>query len=289
MRFAIIIEHIDRKKDMKALILHASGTNRDLDAQYALQVAGMESDVVHINKLKSKEKKWQDYALLVIPGGFSYGDSLGAGLILALELMHYFFDELNEFLYRKKPIIGICNGFQVLVRAGLLPSLDGALNGLGKDSYKNRTSTLTKNKNGKFECRDVILKVLDSKCIWTKGIKEPIICPVAHGEGRFFSSSKQTIDKLVLNKEIVLKYARPNADKNACDSILVADGAYPYNPNGSILDIAGLCDSTGLILGLMPHTENNIARYAFFSKERERATLANLAIWKNGVYYAKNS
>ena len=271
---------------MKALILHASGTNRDLDAQYALKMAGMESEVVHINKLKSKEKKWQDYALLVIPGGFSYGDALGAGLILALELMHYFFDELNEFLYRKKPIIGICNGFQVLVRAGLLPSIN---EGAQKDSYKDRTATLTKNKSGKFEGRDVILKVLESKCIWTAGIKEPIICPIAHGEGRFFSSSQQTIDKLVLNKEIVLKYARPNADKKVCDSVAVADGAYPYNPNGSVLDIAGLCDDTGLILGLMPHTENNIARYAFFSEERKQATLANLAIWKNGVYYAKNS
>jgi len=273
-------------KFMKALIIHATGTNRDFDAKFALEMAGAECEVVHINQLKAKEKNWNDYGLLVVPGGFSYADALGAGSILALELMHYFFDSINEFIYKKKPVIGICNGFQVLIKMGVLPSGES---GFSQDSYKKREATLTANKKGGFECRDVILLPQDSKCIWTQGLTEPFMCPVAHGEGRFLPASKKVLDKLVANKEIALKYGRRKTDRESEDVVLLAEGEYPYNPNGSAMDIAGLCDSTGLIFALMPHTENNILPRSVDSEYRRRSSASCLAIWKNGVDYAKNS
>ncbi|MGP1521149.1 MAG: phosphoribosylformylglycinamidine synthase I [Treponema sp.] len=271
---------------VKALILHATGTNRDVDAKYALELAGAEGDIVHINQLKSKEKKWKDYSLLVIPGGFSYADALGAGKILSLELMHYFFDEISEFIHKRKPIIGICNGFQVLIKTGILPGSEEGI--LSKDAYRNREATLTYNENAHFECRDVILKAVDSKCIWTAGITEPIICPIAHGEGRFLTSSREVLDKLIVNKQIALKYMAIKADSEGIGDIQDAKGCYPYNPNGSCEDIAGISDATGLVLGLMPHTENNVVQREVDYLERRNATKACLAIWKNGVQYAKN-
>ena len=271
---------------VKALILHATGTNRDVDAKYALEKAGAEGDIVHINQLKSKEKKWKDYSLLVIPGGFSYADALGAGKILSLELMHYFFDEISEFIEKRKPIIGICNGFQVLVKTGILPGNEDGV--LSRDAYKDRKATLTFNERGRFECRDVVLKAIDSKSIWTAGIEMPIICPIAHGEGRFLTSSREVLDKLIANKQIALKYMIMKADSEKVDDIQNANGCYPYNPNGSDEDIAGISDATGLVLGLMPHTENNVVPRGVDHLERQNATKACLAIWKNGVQYAKN-
>lgn len=271
---------------VKALILHATGTNRDVDAKYALELAGAEGDIVHINQLKSKEKKWNDYSLLVIPGGFSYADALGAGKILSLELMHYFFDEISEFIEKRKPIIGICNGFQVLIKTGILPGNENGL--LDRESYKERKATLTYNEQGRFECRDVVLKAIDSKCVWTAGIKKPIICPIAHGEGRFLTRSKEVLDKLIANKQIALKYVAMKADSEGVGVIQDANGCYPYNPNGSYEDIAGISDATGLVLGLMPHTENNIVVRKVDYLARQEATKACLAIWKNGVQYAEN-
>ena len=271
---------------IKAMILHATGTNRDVDAKYALEAAGAEGEIVHINQLKAKEKKWSDYSLLVIPGGFSYADALGAGKILSLELMHYFFDEISEFIAKRKPIIGICNGFQVLVKTGILPGNENGV--LSSDAYKNRKATLTHNEKGHFECRDVVLKAIDSRSIWTAGIKMPIICPIAHGEGRFLPRSQEELDKLIANKQIALKYALIKADSEEMGDIQNANGCYPYNPNGSAEDIAGISDATGLVLGLMPHTENNIVQREVDPLERQEATKACLAIWKNGVQYAKN-
>lgn len=271
---------------VKALVLHATGTNRDFDAKYALEMAGADAEIVHVNQLKTKEKKWEDYSLLVIPGGFSYADALGAGKILSLELMHFFFDEISEFINKKKPIIGICNGFQVLIKTGILPgNKDGSLS---KEAYRDRKATLTYNENGHFECRDVVLKAVDSNCIWTKGIDEPIICPVAHGEGRFLTRSKEILDDLIAKKQIALKYMVMKSDSEGVGSLQNANRCYPYNPNGSYEDIAGISDATGLVLGLMPHTENNIVRRLVDYSERQNATRECLAIWKNGVDYAKD-
>ena len=148
----------------KALILFATGTNRDRDAAYALECAGAQAETVHINQLRSGERRWNDYQLLVIPGGFSYADALGAGRLLALDLMHYFRDEVKAFVGSGKPVIGICNGFQALVKSGILPRQEPL--------DRTPTTTLTFNRAGNFECRWVSLKPVSDLCIWTRGLRE---------------------------------------------------------------------------------------------------------------------
>lgn len=269
----------------KALVIHAAGTNRDFDACKALSLAGAEPEIVHINLLKNKEKNWKDYSILVIPGGFSYADALGAGKLFALDLSNYLFDELNEFLIRRKPIIGICNGFQALVKAGILPgNSDSENSGLKKDGYKNRKVTLTRNKQGRFECRNVTMIPQNSPCIWTKNLKGSITCPIAHGEGRFLTDSEAVLNSLTENKQIALKYGGRKAETGEC-----ANGEYPYNPNGSVEDIAGICDKTGLVLGLMPHPENNVEIRERDSAGKRKKTEICLEMWKAGVNYSKNA
>ncbi len=155
----------------KALVLLAYGTNRDQDVAEALSLAGAEPEIVPLNSLHDGKKKWADFQMLVLPGGFSYADALGAGKLLAIDLQAYFTEEIQEFVETGKPVIGICNGFQALVKSGILPG-----GGKGK-------ATLTFNACGHFECRWVSLQPISQNCIWTKGLTERIECPVAHGEG----------------------------------------------------------------------------------------------------------
>src|SRR5574341_1374351 len=157
----------------RALILHANGTNRDAEAAQAFKRAGAETEIVPLNRLRAGETHWSDYQLLVLPGGFSYADALGAGKLLGLDLQVYFADQVREFVEHGKPVIGICNGFQALVKAGIL-----AANSAPK-------ATLTFNASGHFECRWVTLVPHSQSCIWTRGLQKPIYCPVAHGEGNF--------------------------------------------------------------------------------------------------------
>lgn len=261
----------------KALVLHAPGTNRDYDAQKALELAGAEAEIVQMFALKEKTKRLADYQILVIPGGFSYADALGAGKFFAYNMLNYFFDDLNAFVSAGKPVIGICNGFQVLVKAGILPGsfTDAALK---KDGYKTPDATLTFNECGHFECRYVTLIPEKSTCIWTKDLTEPLICPIAHGEGRFFAE-ENVMQKIVSNKQIALVYA--DTEKKT------ANGVYPFNPNGSVRDIAGICNKQGTVLGLMPHSENNVIPRMRTDAIQQQQTAACLALWKAGVNYVK--
>jgi len=255
----------------RALILHATGTNRDHDVADALEMAGAQPEICHLNQLRQGERRWADYQMLVIPGGFSYADALGAGRLFALDLTALFRDEVSRFVESGKPVIGICNGFQALVKAGILPGIDG----LGKPS-----ATLTFNQSGHFECRWVTLAPRSSLCLWTRGLEEPIDCPVAHGEGRFLLQDGIDPSVLAAADQIALIYCCPDGSP--------AQGAYPANPNGSILDIAGICSPRGNVLGLMPHPENHIHPHQHPHYWRGLRGRLGLALFRNGVMYAKD-
>lgn len=254
----------------KALILFAPGTNRDLDVARALERAGAEPEVVPLSQLRRGERRWQNYQMLVLPGGFTYADALGAGKLMALELQHDFGGPIAEFVASGKPVIGICNGFQTLVKSGLLPDPAQATG--------DPQATLTFNANGHFECRWVTLLPVSQTCIWTRGLSEPIDCPIAHGEGNFQTRDPRLIDTLVASGQAALLYAAPDGSP--------ARGAYPYNPNGSAADIAGLCNPAGNVLGLMPHPEDHIVagQHPLWTRGLARGT--GLALFQNGVAYA---
>lgn len=228
------------------LIPHASGTNRDEEAALAVSLAGGEPRVVHINELVARRTRLLDHAGVLLPGGFSYGDALGAGARLALELRMWFGEELREAARIGRPILGICNGFQALVRSGLLA---GPL-----DADGGRQVTLTGNRSGRFECRWVTLRVEPScRSTWLQPLTEIIRCPVAHGEGRLAVSEGEVVETLDERGLVAFRYVAPDGRP--------ADGSYPLNPNGSAADIAGITDPSGAVVGLMPHPEDHIVAW----------------------------
>ena len=222
------------------LIPHAPGTNRDTEAALAVAAAGGDPRIVPVGDLQSAA--FCDYAAVLLPGGFSYGDALGAGGRLALELRAWFGEELREFARLGKPILGICNGFQALAKSGLLGP---------------RTFTLAANAGGRFECRWVTLRVEPAcRSSWLEPLRGSLIrCPVAHGEGRLAVASVQAATEMEQAGRIAFRYLASGAAGGAAG---VATGAYPANPNGSVNDIAGMCDPTGAVVGLMPHPEDHI-------------------------------
>ena len=249
----------------KALILQAHGSNRDLDVIEALTLAGSNATGIPLNELRRNKTLLSDFQLLVIPGGFSYGDALGAGKLLALDLTCYFADEISAFVDSGKPVIGICNGFQALVKSDILPGNNGG-------------ATLTFNAQGHFECRWVTLKPVSQKCIWTKDLDELIECPIAHGEGNFQVGDHFPLSTFASQDQIALTYV--------CADGSPANGEYPSNPNGSILDIAGSCNPQGNVLGLMPHPENHIHPHQHPQRTRGISHRSGLKLFENGVKYA---
>lgn len=254
----------------KALILQAHGTNRDYDVAEALTLAGSDPESVPLNHLRSGKKYFKDYQMLVLAGGFSYADALGAGKLLAIDLNAYFVDEINQFVNSEKPVIGICNGFQALIKSGILPGT--------KPNGEN--ATLTFNAQGHFECRWVTLKPVSQTCIWTKGLNDSIECPIAHGEGNFQTPENFPLSSFVKQDQIALTYIHADGSPT--------NGEYPANPNGSILDIAGICNPQGNVLGLMPHPENHIHPFQHPNWTRGGNAHSGLALFQNGVKYASN-
>lgn len=254
-------------------VLKTDGTNCDMEMAHALETAGGRARVVHINELRSGVEDLRDYGGLAIPGGFSYGDDVASGKILANELTSYLSDQITEFVDDDKPVIGICNGFQVLVRTGLLP--EGTL---GRQSF-----TLAHNRSGRFECRWIDLIIGETVCKFTQSEDlQGVVIPMqtAHGEGRFVGS-EQAVSDLGENGQVVFRYASPSGED--------ANGQFPFNPNGSMDDIAGVCDPTGLVLGMMPHPERSITA---FHPERARTDSARSAaqmIFNNFVQFAKEA
>jgi phosphoribosylformylglycinamidine synthase I len=258
-----------------ALVLQARGSNRDYDVMQALELAGAIAEGVPLNQLRTGRKRWADYQMMVVPGGFSYADALGAGKLLAVDLNSYFVDEIQAFVAAGKPVVGICNGFQALVKSGILP---GIAPGEGRDGT-NR-ATLTFNAEGHFECRWVNLQPVSQACVWTRGLDEMVECPIAHGEGNFQVSDPAFANQLVAQDQVALTYVDTDGAP--------ANGDYPANPNGSILDIAGICNPQGNVLGLMPHPENHIFPYQHPQFARGVKQCSGLALFSNGVKYAEN-
>ena len=257
----------------KALVLQAHGSNRDFDVIEALTLAGADAIGTPLNELRTNKTLLSDFQILVIPGGFSYADALGAGKLLALDLASYFEDEISAFVDSGKPVIGICNGFQALVKSGILPSGNRELvNG-------NSSVTLTFNQQGYFECRWVNLTPVSQTCVWTKDLEENITCPIAHGEGNFQASKLFPLSSFVESDQIALTYTYPDGSPS--------NGDYPVNPNGSLLDIAGICNPQGNVLGLMPHPENHIYPHQHPQWTRGVKGNSGLALFENGVRYAK--
>ena len=239
-------------KRPRVLIMHAPGTNRDREAALACELAGGDPEIVHINQLVAGEEAFAAYQMLVLPGGFSYGDDLGAGRLWANDLYHRFRDDLDAFVAAGKPVMGICNGFQALVKAGYLPG-----------PAAPQHVTLTRNRSGHFECRWVRLRpVLGSHCLFTRDLEEDILCPVAHGEGRFAVAEEAMAHSLRDDGLIALNYVAPACTSQAAElsvDVSVCECAgYPHNPNGSVDDIAGICNRAGNVFGLMPHPEDHI-------------------------------
>ncbi len=222
------------------LIPHAPGTNRDTEAAVAVAAAGGDPRIEPVADLAPAD--FSDYAAVLLPGGFSYGDALGAGGRLALELQAWFGAELGDFARSGKPILGICNGFQALVKSGLLG---------------HRNFTLAANAGGRLECRWVTLRVEgDCKAGWLEPLGESLIrCPVAHGEGRLAVTDPTAAADLEREGRVAFRYLASGPSGGAAGA---AAGSYPANPNGSVNDIAGMCDPSGAVVGLMPHPEDHI-------------------------------
>ncbi len=260
----------------RVLILRAAGINCDEETAAACELAGGQPERVHVNRLVEGDKQLLDYAALVIPGGFSYGDHLGAGRLLAVDLVHRLGELLQRFIEDRRPVLGVCNGFQVLVKAGLLPGSDGN----GSNGSLQQTVTLAANAAGQYECRWVhLLPSPASPCIFTRGLSRPFELPVGHGEGRLMGEA-QVLDTLESNGQVVLRYAGVQGQ---------AAAAYPDNPNGSARAIAGLCNRQGTVFGLMPHPDRAFLPqlHPDWLRDRRRSEGDGLAIFRNMVRYAQ--
>jgi len=260
----------------KALIMSGFGINSEMETQEALARAGMGSDIVHINDLIDGRYSLPDYRLLVFPGGFSYGDDTGAGNAYANRVRNNLWKDVEAFLDGDNLVLGICNGFQILANLGLVPAFDR--------QYK-RDIALMPNRKGVLECRYVTIRPAADN-LWTRGI-ERICCPVSHGEGNF-SCSKETLDRIRREKMIAFTYCR--------EDLSPARGEYPYNPNGSLEDIAGITSADGKVLGLMPHPERameftNLYDWPLLREQMKRAGNSipsesmNMQFFRNVVDY----
>src|SRR5947209_2313127 len=253
----------------RALVLRAPGINCDRETAHACRLVGFETDLLHINLLLQAPERLLDYALLVIPGGFSYGDDMGAGTLLARNLTIHLGSQLDQFIDEGRLVLGICNGFQVLVRAGLLP---GRVTNM-RDS--RAVASLTDNMSAQFESRWVTLGVEISMCIFTQWIKRPIELPVAHGEGQFVLADDAILAQLQKSGQVPLVYSSPTG----------GDVVYPGNPNGSIGNIAGVCNARGNVFGLMPHPERYVSALQH-PQRRGTSDGDGLLIFKNAYEYA---
>lgn len=236
---------------MKTLILRGPGTNCDQETAYAFELAGSETETLHLNQLLAQPSRLHDFQVLCLPGGFSFGDDLGAGRVFGFKLEQQLGEMMRQFHDEGKLILGICNGFQILLSCGLLvsPRPDGV-----------RRATLATNDCGHFLNRWVYLETTSSKCVFLQGIQR-MVMPMAHAEGKFLTDGPETTTELMAHDQLALRYVAPQPDEPSL-------GDWPANPNGAMLDLAGVSDPSGRILGLMPHPERHITRTQHFQWTR---------------------
>jgi phosphoribosylformylglycinamidine synthase subunit PurQ / glutaminase len=290
-------------QNVKVIILRTAGTNCNEETAFAFSRLGAHVEQVHVKALISGVPKLSGYHILALPGGFSYGDDIASGRILANELRLKLAEDIKQFIGDGKLIIGICNGFQVLAKAGILPGLGwsssssnrtlaGARRTLTDVRMIGQETTLFYNDSAKFEARWVRLKV-NNRCVWTRDMPSQIYLPVAHGEGKFIPREKKVLDALVSHDQIVLRYCAPGGGKPA----------YPDNPNGSVDDIAGISDTTGRVFGLMPHPERHFLfeQHPYWTRLKYQSVIPAKAgiqnpifgdgakIFENGINYVKEN
>lgn len=271
----------------RVLIVHARGTNRDHEAALAVQKAGGDPAILHINALREQPASLRGFQMIILPGGFSYGDALGAGRLLASDLRWLFEDELARFIESGKPVLGICNGFQALVKSGWLPG-PSTVAPSGSRATKVE-ATLAPNASNRFECRWVWLKpVPNSVCVWTQDIsqrRDPrMTCPVAHGEDRFVPGDG-VLARLRARGQIALAHIQDGESPEAVHT--EGSAGYPANPNGSVADIAGICNEEGNVLGLMPHPEDHIVPWQRPGWTRGERGSLGLTLFERGIAYAR--
>ncbi|MDL1955676.1 MAG: phosphoribosylformylglycinamidine synthase subunit PurQ [Candidatus Desulfofervidus auxilii] len=269
-------------KKVRCIVISGYGTNCEVEMAYACKLAGGEVDIVHISELLYGEKRLDDYHFLNFPGGFLDGDDLGAAKAAAnrwrfarvKKTGELLFDQLLRFIKDGKLILGVCNGFQLMVKLGLLP---------GFSRYDEQLVTLTYNDSSRFEDRWVYLKVdKETPCIFTKGI-EKLYLPIRHGEGKFIAKNNEILKSIENSHLAVVKYIDPKTDNPTME--------YPYNPNGSINAIAGICDSTGRLFGLMPHPEAYLhyTNHPQWTREKLPEEGMGLMIFRNAIEYIKEN
>ena len=257
---------------VRALILTGFGINCDAETAHAFERAGAAAERVHLNDLAQDPQRLDAFHILAIPGGFSFGDDVASGRILANRLRYRLGDPIKRFINDGKLAIGICNGFQVMVKMGILPMFDG--------EFRQET-TLTHNNSARFEDRWVNLAVDNAdKCPWLAGM-DRFELPVRHGEGKFLAQDDAVLQRLHAGGQVVLRYCQRDGQP--------ANGSYPANPNGSVDDIAGICDPTGRVFGLMPHPEAYTDRthHPRWTREELPEEGAGLQMFRNAVAYAR--
>jgi len=274
-------------RKVKAIVITGNGTNCEMETAHACRLAGADQvDIVHISQLLYREKKLEDYQFLNLPGGFLDGDDLGSAKAGANRILHAairmeqsavqetLHDQFRRFIGAGKLILGVCNGFQLLVKLGTLPGFDG--------DYFRQTATLTFNDSGRFEDRWVYLKTnADSPCVFTRGVKS-LYLPVRHGEGKFIAIDGAALKRLHSDQHVVVQYSGENGRTATMD--------YPYNPNGAVDAIAGICDETGRIFGLMPHPEAYLhyTNHPRWTRETLPEEGMGLALFKNAVRFIRS-
>ena len=262
----------------RVCVLRAPGTNCDLETEFAFNMAGGAAERVHLFRLLESPALLDDYQILCVPGGFSYGDDVGAGVVFGAQLRSHLGDAVGRFLNADKLVLGICNGFQVLLKSGILPA--GPC-GWPVEENAKRQATLTWNENGRYTALWVRLAVHSSNSVFLSGI-EHLELPIAHAEGRIAVSEPSLVEDWQSANQIALRYCNGEAPAESATTL-----PYPVNPNGSIANIAGLSDPTGRILGLMPHPERYLfaTQHPTWTRRPTRGEGAGMALFRNAVEY----